>query len=226
MSQLLRRLVVLQPGEAPALLASFATLLCTFSSYTILRPVRDAMGVTSGLEKIPSLWLSVFVVMLLLQPVYGWLTSRYSRAVFLPCLYGFFAANLLGFYLWFRLGADPTWIARGVLREAMVRVMEQAEVFRWQEQQRATHARDCIVERAAGEGGTVDALVQRTEQEGQHDTLGEERGRKPRLPAARPDQAAGEGEETRVRGELQRAARVRTPRQLANPVATEARNRQ
>ena len=112
MSQLLRRLVVLQPGEAPALLASFATLLCTFSSYTILRPVRDAMGVTSGLEKIPSLWLSVFVVMLLLQPVYGWLTSRYSRAVFLPCLYGFFAANLLGFYLWFRLGADPTWIAR------------------------------------------------------------------------------------------------------------------
>ena len=43
MSQLLRRLVVLEPGEAPALLASFATLLCTFSSYTILRPVRDAL---------------------------------------------------------------------------------------------------------------------------------------------------------------------------------------
>ena len=112
MSQLLRRLVVLQPGEAPALLASFATLLCTFSSYTILRPVRDAMGVTSGLEKIPSLFLAVFVVMLLLQPVYGWLTSRYPRTVFLPCLYGFFAVNLLAFYLWFRLEADHTWIAR------------------------------------------------------------------------------------------------------------------
>ena len=112
MSQLLRRLVVLQPGEAPALLASYATLLCTFSSYTILRPVRDAMGITSGLEKIPYLFWGVFVVMLLLQPVYGWLTSRYPRSVFLPWVYGFFALNLLGFYVWFRLEADHTWIAR------------------------------------------------------------------------------------------------------------------
>ena len=112
MSQLFRRLVVLQPGEAPALLASFATLLCTFSSYTILRPVRDAMGVTSGLEKIPYLFWGVFVVMLLLQPVYGWLTSRYPRTVFLPWVYGFFALNLIGFYVWFRLQTDHTWIAR------------------------------------------------------------------------------------------------------------------
>jgi ATP:ADP antiporter, AAA family len=112
MSQLLRRLVVLQPGEAPALLAAFATLLCTFSSYTILRPVRDAMGVTSGLEKIPYLFWGVFVVMLLLQPVWGWLTSRYPRTVFLPWVYGFFALNLMGFYVWFRLEADHTWIAR------------------------------------------------------------------------------------------------------------------
>src|SRR5215475_4709589 len=112
MSQLLRRLVVLQPGEAPALLASFATLLCTFSSYTILRPVRDAFGITSGLEKIPYLFWGVFVVMLLLQPVYGWLTSRFPRTVFLPWVYGFFAANLLGFYVWFQVQPDHTWIAR------------------------------------------------------------------------------------------------------------------
>ena len=109
---LLRRLVVLEPGEAPALLASFATLLCMFSSYTILRPVRDAMGITSGLEKIPYLFWGVFVVMLLLQPLYGWLTSRFPRTVFLPWVYGFFIANLLGFYVWFRLEADHTWIAR------------------------------------------------------------------------------------------------------------------
>src|SRR5689334_11504112 len=111
-ARLLRRVVVLQPGEAPALLASFAMLLCMFSSYTILRPVRDAMGITSGLEKIPYLFWGVFVVMLLLQPVYGWLTSRYPRTVFLPWVYGFFAFNLLGFFVWFRLQADHTWIAR------------------------------------------------------------------------------------------------------------------
>jgi ATP:ADP antiporter, AAA family len=109
---LLRRLVVLQPGEAPSLLASFATLFFMFASYTILRPVRDALGITSGLEKIPYLFWGVFIVMLVLQPLYGWLTSRFPRAVFLPWVYGFFIANLLGFYLWFRLEADHTWIAR------------------------------------------------------------------------------------------------------------------
>ena len=112
MSQLLRRLIVLQPGEAPALLASFATLLCMFSSYTILRPVRDALGITSGLENIPYLFWGVFAVMLLLQPLYGWLTSRFPRSVFLPWVYGFFAANLLIFWVWFRVQADHTWIAR------------------------------------------------------------------------------------------------------------------
>jgi AAA family ATP:ADP antiporter len=112
MSQLLRRLVVLEPGEAPALLASFATLLCMFASYTILRPVRDAFGITSGLDRIPTLFWAVFVSMLLLQPVYGWLTSRFPRTVFLPWVYAFFAANLVAFYLWFRLEADHTWIAR------------------------------------------------------------------------------------------------------------------
>jgi len=112
MSQLLRRLIVLQPGETPALLASFATLLCMFASYTILRPVRDALGITSGLETIPYLFWGVFAVMLLLQPLYGWLTSRFPRSVFLPWVYGFFALNLLIFWVWFRLQADHTWIAR------------------------------------------------------------------------------------------------------------------
>ncbi|HEY2808585.1 MAG TPA: MFS transporter [Steroidobacteraceae bacterium] len=112
MNQFLRRLVVLEPGEAPALLASFATLLCTFSSYTMLRPVRDALGITGGLDKIPYLFWGVFGVMLLLQPVYGWLTSRFPRSVFLPWVYGFFALNLLLFWVWFRVQADHTWIAR------------------------------------------------------------------------------------------------------------------
>jgi AAA family ATP:ADP antiporter len=112
LSQLLRRLVVLQPGEAPVLLAAFATLLCTFSSYTMLRPVRDALGITSGLETIPYLFWAVFACMLLLQPVYGWLTSRFPRSLFLPWVYLFFAANLVLFWVWFRLATDHTWIAR------------------------------------------------------------------------------------------------------------------
>jgi ATP:ADP antiporter, AAA family len=112
MNQFLRRLVVLQPGEAPALLASFATLFCMFASYTMLRPVRDTMGISSGLDKVPLLFWGTFVAMLALQPVYGWLTSRFPRTVFLPWVYGFFTANLLAFYLWFLLVQNHTLIAR------------------------------------------------------------------------------------------------------------------
>ncbi len=43
--------MVVQPEELPALLAAFATLFCMFFSYTILRPIRDTMGITSGVEK-------------------------------------------------------------------------------------------------------------------------------------------------------------------------------
>src|SRR5579863_1854225 len=109
---MLRRVLVFHEGEGAALAASFLTLLCMFSSYTMLRPVRDALGVTAGLEKLPYLFWAVFVVMLLLQPIYGWLTAHYPRSVFLPWVYGFFAANLLAFYAWFHFSTDHTWIAR------------------------------------------------------------------------------------------------------------------
>jgi len=112
LATLVHRLVVVQPEELPALLAAFATLFCMFSSYTILRPIRDTMGITSGVENLPYLWWGTFVAMLALQPVYGWLTSRFRRQYVLPWVYAFFTANLLAFYFWFNLQQDHTWIAR------------------------------------------------------------------------------------------------------------------
>ncbi len=104
--------MVVQPEELPALLAAFATLFCMFFSYTILRPIRDTMGITSGCGKSALSVLGHLCRMLAVQPVYGWLTSRFRRPVFLPWVYAFFTANLLGFYLWFNLQQDHTWIAR------------------------------------------------------------------------------------------------------------------
>lgn len=112
LATLVHRLVVVEPEELQPLLAAFATLFCMFSSYTILRPIRDTMGITSGVEKLPYLFWGTFIAMLALQPIYGWLTSRFRRPVFLPWVYAFFTANLLAFYLWFNLQQDHTWIAR------------------------------------------------------------------------------------------------------------------
>ena len=51
---LVHRLVVVQPDELPALLAAFATLFCMLFSYSILRPIRDTMGIASGVLLSPN----------------------------------------------------------------------------------------------------------------------------------------------------------------------------
>ncbi len=101
-----------QPHELPGLLAAFACVFAMFSSYSILRPIRETMGLTSGLETLPALFWGTFVAMLALQPVYGWLTARFRRTVFLPWVYLFFVLNILGFHAWFGAQDDHTWIAR------------------------------------------------------------------------------------------------------------------
>jgi AAA family ATP:ADP antiporter len=101
-----------EPEELPGLLAAFACVFAMFSSYAILRPIRETMGLTSGLETLPALFWGTFVAMLALQPVYGWLTSRFRRTVFLPWVYLFFILNIVGFHAWFNAQSDHTWIAR------------------------------------------------------------------------------------------------------------------
>jgi AAA family ATP:ADP antiporter len=101
-----------QPDELRGLLTAFACVFTMFSSYSILRPIRETMGLTSGVETLPALFWGTFVAMLALQPVYGWLTSRFRRTVFLPWVYLFFILNILGFYAWFAAHDDHTWIAR------------------------------------------------------------------------------------------------------------------
>ena len=101
-----------QPAELPGLLTAFACVFAMFSSYSILRPIRETMGLTSGVETLPALFWGTFIAMLALQPVYGWLTSRFRRTVFLPWVYLFFILNIVAFHAWFNAQDDHTWIAR------------------------------------------------------------------------------------------------------------------
>ena len=112
-------------SESPPLLWSFVYFFCLLSGYYVLRPVREAMAASSDIEAVfpPALiaffadrgvalgeftlqfiFSAVFVIMLVLQPVYGWLVSRFPRRVFLPVIYGFFIATLLVFYAMFDSG--------------------------------------------------------------------------------------------------------------------------
>jgi len=119
-------------GESPPLLWSFLYFFCLLSGYYVLRPVREAMGASSDIStlfppamiaffaergialkelQLQVLFTCTFLIMLVLQPVYGALVSRFPRRVFLPVVYGFFIATLLLFYVMFHLGVPGRGMA-------------------------------------------------------------------------------------------------------------------
>lgn len=102
----------MRPGERRALGYAFLCAATMFTAYAILRPVRETMGITSGVRNLPALFWATFACMLIAQPVYGWLVSRYPLRSILPQIYLLFAAMLLGFYVWFFMAQDQIWIAR------------------------------------------------------------------------------------------------------------------
>ena len=74
----------------------FFALLCSTS---MLRPVRDEIGVRSGTDRLPWLFTGTFLVMLLTVPAFGWAASRWSPRRLVPIISGFFLSNLLLFYV-------------------------------------------------------------------------------------------------------------------------------
>ena len=108
----LQRLVNVKPGEERAMMWAFSYFFVLLCSYYILRPMRDEMGIAGGVENLQWLFSGTFVAMLAMVPVFGWLTARYSRAVFLPVVYGFFITNLLLFYILFKSDLTAAWVAR------------------------------------------------------------------------------------------------------------------
>jgi AAA family ATP:ADP antiporter len=109
--------------DAPALWWSLAYFFCLLTGYYVLRPVRDAMGASGDVSAVfppllaewaqgygialgdytlQILFTGTFLCMVILQPAYGALVSRFPRRVFLPALYLAFIACLLFFYWAFR----------------------------------------------------------------------------------------------------------------------------
>jgi ATP:ADP antiporter, AAA family len=95
----LSRVVTVQPGEARALLWSFAYFFCLLAGYYVLRPVRDEMGLASGIKNLPWLFTATFFVMLAVVPIYGALVAGLPRRRFIPLVYHFFVANIAIFWL-------------------------------------------------------------------------------------------------------------------------------
>lgn len=95
-------LPVPQEERRPLILAT-AFFFFVLAGYYVLRPLRDAMGVTGGGDKLSLLFLGTLAGTLALNPLLGRLMSRTPRIVFVPVAYRLVAVSLVLFSFALRL---------------------------------------------------------------------------------------------------------------------------
>ena len=81
------------PSSAAALFFFFI-----LTALMVVRPAREALGVEQGIDTVRWLFIGTAVVTLLVNPVFGWMVSRFPRLKFIAATYLFFAASLGVFY--------------------------------------------------------------------------------------------------------------------------------
>lgn len=84
------------------------------SSYYVIRPIRDTMGVEGGVEHLQWLFTGTLLVMLALNPAYAALVRVLPRERFIAIAYRFCMANLLMFAALLHLvtGDALVWVGR------------------------------------------------------------------------------------------------------------------
>src|SRR5438067_8036059 len=114
-TRLLARLVDVRPEEVRAMLLSCTYFFFLLSSYFILRPIRDAMGVGAGVARLPWLFAGTLAATLVCQPLFAALVARFPARKFIPLTYQFFALNLFAFWFLLHGAADNSAIGKDVL---------------------------------------------------------------------------------------------------------------
>jgi AAA family ATP:ADP antiporter len=112
--RLLKRLIDVRPAEMKALGWSWLYIFCVLSSYYILRPIRDEMGVAGGVENLQWLFTGTLVGMILVNPPFAALVAKLPRVGFIAIAYRFFMVNLLIFILLLHLATaeQHIWVGR------------------------------------------------------------------------------------------------------------------
>lgn len=108
---LFNRVVLVDRQELIALFWSFAYFFCLLAAYYVLRPVRDEMGVLAGVQKLPWLFSAVFVTMLVVIPLFGYVAGHFPIRRLLPTVYGFFILTILGFFVALTSGIELATVA-------------------------------------------------------------------------------------------------------------------
>jgi len=95
----LQRFTNIRREEVGPTLVAGLFFFCVLTALMVIRPAREALGMQRGIEALRWLFVGTVLVTLLVNPVFGWLVSRFRRLVFINATYLFFAAGLVAFYL-------------------------------------------------------------------------------------------------------------------------------
>lgn len=76
---------------------------CLLSSYYVLKPIREAMGVELGVARLPSLFLATLLSMLAALPIYNALVASLSRRWLVISVYQFFVICIALFAVAYQL---------------------------------------------------------------------------------------------------------------------------
>ncbi len=110
----LNKIIDVRPSEAPALIWAWLYIFSLLSSYYILRPIRDQMGVAGGVNNLQWLFTGTLVGMLVLNLPFSYLVKTFPRETFIAISYRFFAANVLLFAaaLYLATPEQTVWVGR------------------------------------------------------------------------------------------------------------------
>jgi len=107
-------MIDVRPEEVRALVWSWLYIFSVLSSYYIIRPIRDEMGVAGGVEHLPWLFTGTLVGMMAVNPPFAALVKKLPRERFISIAYRFFITNLLVFVLLLKAStaAQSIWVGR------------------------------------------------------------------------------------------------------------------
>ena len=110
----LSKIIDVRPSEVPALAWSWLYIFSLLSSYYIMRPIRDQMGVAGGVNNLQWLFTGTLIGMLLLNLPFSYLVKTFPRQKFISISYRFFSANILLFALALYLATpeQTIWVGR------------------------------------------------------------------------------------------------------------------
>jgi AAA family ATP:ADP antiporter len=96
---LVARVVDARPDELGALAWAFAQVLLVLASMYVVRPLRDELGIRSGVEDMQWLFTGTFVGVAIVVPIYGWAAAKLGRRRLVPIVHLGLAISLVACFL-------------------------------------------------------------------------------------------------------------------------------